>query len=48
MTKNELIEFNESLINITKFKKIITSEKETVGGDVKTIILSLKNGIEKV
>ena len=47
MSKKELIEMNQSLINLTKFKRILNSEMTTVGGDVKTIVLSLKEGIEK-
>ena len=38
---------NQSLINLTKFKRILNSEMATVGGDVKTIVLSLKEGIDK-
>jgi hypothetical protein len=47
MPKEELMKMNETLINLTRLKRIITSEQVTVDGEVKHYVLSLKNGIEK-
>ena len=47
MSKGELIKMSKTLINITRFKQIMNSERETVGGNVTTFVLSLKKGIEK-
>lgn len=47
MSKEELVKLSKTLINITRFKQIINSERETVGENVTTFVLSLKKGIEK-
>ena len=38
---------SKTLINMTRLKQIINSERETVGNNVITFVLSLKKGIEK-
>ena len=48
MSKEELINMSKILINITRIKQIINSERETVGGNVNTFALSLKHGVEKI
>ncbi|MDO5814272.1 MAG: hypothetical protein Q4Q18_01440 [Methanobrevibacter sp.] len=47
MPKCEIMKMNETLINLTRLKRIITSEPMTVDGNVSHHVLSLKNGIEK-
>ena len=47
MSKEELVKLSKTLIDITRFKQIINSERETVGGNVTTFVLSLNKGIEK-
>ena len=47
MSKEELIQMSKTLINMTRLKQIINSERETVGNNVITFVLSLKKGIEK-
>ena len=47
MPKEELIEMAKTLIHITRLKKIMNSEPETVGKNVTVLSLSLKKGIEK-
>lgn len=47
MSKDELVKMSKTLIDITRLNQIIHSERETVGKNVTTIVLSLKNGIEK-
>ena len=39
---------SKTLIDITRLKQIISSERETVGGNVTLLVLSLKNGTEKI
>ncbi len=48
MSKEELIKMSKTLIDITRLKQIISSERETVGGNVTLLVLSLKNGTEKI
>ena len=45
--KNELINISRILINMTRLKRIFTSNRVTVDGDVLSYVLSLKEGIEK-
>ena len=47
MSKEELVKMSKTLINMTRLKQIINSERETVGGNVITFVLSLKRGTEK-
>lgn len=47
MPKEEIMKMSETLINLTRLKRIISSEQVTVDGKVKHFVLSLKNGIEK-
>lgn len=46
MPKKELINMAKSLIKITRLKRILTSERITVGEEVTSYILSLKDGVE--
>lgn len=48
MPKYDLIQMSEILIQITRLKRIITSERVTVDGKVLHYVLSLKDGVEKV
>jgi hypothetical protein len=47
MPKEELINMAETLIQITRLKRILSSQDVTVGKNVTSLVLSLKNGIEK-
>ena len=47
MPKEELINMVQSLIKITRLKRILSCEEITVGKNVNTVVLSLKHGIEK-
>lgn len=47
MPKQDLIQMSDILIKITRLKRIITSERVTVDGNVMHYALSLKDGIEK-
>lgn len=48
MPKYDLIQMSQILIEITRLKRIITSERVTVDGKVLHFVLSLKEGTEKV
>ena len=47
MPRHEIINMSKTLIDLTKLKRILTSEQVTVDGEILTYVLSLKNGIEK-
>ncbi len=47
MPKIELINISRILINMTRLKRIFTSNRVTVDGNVLSYVLSLKEGIEK-
>lgn len=47
MPRGEIMKMTETLINLTRLKRILSSEQVTVDGKVKHFVVSLKNGIEK-
>lgn len=47
MPQEEIMKMTETLINLTRLKRILSSEHVTVDGKVKHFVVSLKNGIEK-
>lgn len=47
MPRQEVISMSKTLIDLTKLKRVVSSEQVTVDGKILTYVLSLKNGIEK-
>ena len=46
MPKKELLNMAKSLIKITRLKRILSSERVTVGEEVTSYVLTLKDGVE--
>lgn len=47
MPKEEIMKMSETLINLTRLQRILSSQQVTVDSEVKHYVLSLKNGIKK-